>query len=794
MKTLHIDSSPSPYPIFIGYGILSEEEVFKPYLKGKQVLIVSSESTLPSHIQKVKAAFKNYQASTLKLPNDVMNCLMLDKIFQILFKQHFRRSAAIVAVGDDVVQQTAGFAAACYQFGITFIQIPTTLTAQIDSPVGGKTGIYRGVSSSMIGTLYYPQCVVIDTDTVKDSSAQVFSLGVAELLKYAILTDADLFTWLEQNVQSFIVRDPDAVAFAIERACAKKAELLSHGKHKDEIRALFNLGHTADEAVEVGLGYIHTLQGHSMVEGLYLLADMSRRFGYLSEETMLRIKTLCELLQLNLVLPQTTGHEHMIRLIKGHRKVSGGKVRLILLKSLGDASIHEGYPSDMLYQVFHNEKEYQKPTITVDAEVEKELQSRLKEAWRLDPLTGLYNRVYFVELLSKVLTLDEAGENEYFLLCLKVDWSDRILDKYGLAALDQVAMAVGKALQPFREYALSARFEEAMFALLIRSHTQIEVEVLAEALRRKIERCVVEDEDYSMPITSSIGITEVAHGTSARDLLNHAYAACRKAAAQGGNRCEIYTPSPLAEKDGLQGMKAEEVRKTINYAIKLHRMSLWYLPIATLCHTEDEVENQEVYLNIFDEKGNKIPVGEIFVCATEADFTRPLDEWVIQQAVLQLTERIEKAQEARFFIKISGASLKDQDLFSAIASLLRSSRISPEHLVFQISETSADSQLNTVNQSIETLRNLGCRTALEHFGMIPNADSLLRRLPVDFVKIHSMYSHNLGDNPEHQRTIKDIVSLAHSLDKLTIAAGVEDANSLTLLFQYGVDYVQGYYV
>lgn len=423
---------------------------------------------------------------------------------------------------------------------------------------------------------------------------------------------------------------------------------------------------------------------------------------------------------------------------------------------------------------------------------EYELERKLREAWRVDPLTGLYNRVYFTELLGKTLLRDMKSERHHFLLYLGVDWSDRILNQHGLAALDQVAVAVGEVLEVFREYALIARFEEAMFALLVRDHTLVDTETFADEVRRQVESCTVQGEDFSLPITCSIGITPISHASSARVLLNNAYAACRAASNEGGNRLQLYTP-PVRQNNGKRKLNPAEVREFIETSMHSKRMSLWYLPIVTL-YQEDVVESHEIYLNVFDKDGTKLSAGEFFAASAEADCTVMLDKWIIRKAIEGLLEHFQSGMKTRFFVKVSGPSVKAPDLCLYIGKLLRANNVPAERLVFEISEEIASEQITEVYHTVNALRKLGCKVALEHYGMALNSQALIKRLPVDYVKIDASYSRGLAENPKNQKLVEEIVDIAHSLDKLTIAEGVEEAPTLTVLFQCKVDYVQGYYM
>lgn len=431
--------------------------------------------------------------------------------------------------------------------------------------------------------------------------------------------------------------------------------------------------------------------------------------------------------------------------------------------------------------------------VVLPAAGEQKLEQQLREAWRVDPLTGLYNRIYFNELLGKTLARDMRGDHHHFVLYLMVDKLDMIRESYGLSPLERLSVRVGEILQPLRNKMLIARFDDGMFALLTRNSTLPDMEAVAEKLRIRVEGSHVDGEGYSLPLTCSIGITPVlTSAASARAVLNNAYNACRQAAGQGGNRIEVYQAEPKRAA-GTFKIAPGDIREFIDTAMNAKRLSLWYLPIVGL-YREDPGDCHEVYLKILDEKGRKVPSADLFASASEAGCTALLDKWIIRKSMDVLLRHYQSGMNSRFFVKISGASLNDEELCLFIGKLLRTKHLPPERLVFEISEAVAASHLTQVYAFINALRKLGCQTALEHYGSGLNSAALMKRLPVDYVKIDASYSRGLADNPKNQAAITEVVTLAHSLDKPVIAEGVEEANTLTVLFSCQVDYVQGYYV
>jgi diguanylate cyclase (GGDEF)-like protein len=430
----------------------------------------------------------------------------------------------------------------------------------------------------------------------------------------------------------------------------------------------------------------------------------------------------------------------------------------------------------------------------IETAQEYELERKLREAWRIDPQTKLYNRLYFAELLGKALTRG-LQEKQQFLIYLCVDGRDWIHDTHGLVAWDQVSLQVAQLLKPLHKIALIARFEGACFTMLVREKSLAEVKKLAERLRQHIEDLTIEGEGFSFAITCSIGIAEIhAAEPNHKKHINNAYNACQKAVIQGGNRIELYTP-PIKSTDTryFSSNNAHDVKEFIESAIEYKRLSLWYMPIVTL-YQEDSVESHEVYLSMLDEDGRKVPAAELFSMATESGCTLLLDKWVIRKTIDALLEHVRSGMRTRFFVKLSKASVKSEELCDYIGKLLKARHVPPERLVFQVTEESAAVNMKETYQCVNALRALGCKMALEHFGTGLNSAILLRRMPVDYVKIDASYSHGLGENADNQKVVESMVALAHSLDKLTIAEGVEEASCLTVLFQCKVDYVQGYYV
>ncbi len=257
MKTLELDLGDRSYPIYIGTGLLARAELLTSYIHGARVAIVSNTTVAPLYLARVRAALTRYQPLDVILPDGEQHKTLevLNRIFDALLQNRCDRQTTIIALGGGVVGDMAGFAAAVYQRGVPFIQVPTTLLAQVDSSVGGKTGVNHALGKNMIGAFYQPRAVVIDTDTLGTLPDRELSAGLAEVIKYGLIRDPGFFEWLEAHMDRLLVRDPAALAEAIYRSCRNKAEVVVADEKEAGARALLNLGHTFGHAIETGMGY-----------------------------------------------------------------------------------------------------------------------------------------------------------------------------------------------------------------------------------------------------------------------------------------------------------------------------------------------------------------------------------------------------------------------------------------------------------------------------------------------------------------------------------------------------------
>lgn len=341
MNTLNVVLGDRSYPIYIGRNLLDREDIFTSHVSSSQILIVTNSTVAPIYLNKIAHHFRDRQCHTLILP-DGEEYKTLDsakQVFDILLEQKFNRNAHIIALGGGVIGDLSGFAAACYQRGIPFIQVPTTLLAQVDSSVGGKTAVNHPLGKNMIGSFYQPKCVVADTASLDTLPDRELAAGLAEVVKYGLIRDPVFFEWLENNIDLLLVRDSDALTFAIERSCANKAEVVGLDERESGLRATLNLGHTFGHAIEAGLGYGETLHGEAVAIGMCQAADLSRRLGWLSDSDVNRVVGLLKKAGLPVTPPASLSTDRFIELMAVDKKNLEGQTRLILLKRIGEATL-----------------------------------------------------------------------------------------------------------------------------------------------------------------------------------------------------------------------------------------------------------------------------------------------------------------------------------------------------------------------------------------------------------------------------------------------------------------------
>jgi len=350
MNTIQVHLGDRSYPIYMGEGNLNNPELLAQHIKSKQVLVVTNETIAPLYLHSVIAHLQQYQVETVILPDgeQYKTLASMDIIFDALLAKQFSRNATLIALGGGVIGDVAGFSAACYQRGIPFIQIPTTLLAQVDSSVGGKTGVNHALGKNMIGAFYQPQCVIIDIKVLDTLDDRQLSAGIAEVIKYGLIRDAEFFSWIEANIDKLLARDQQALTYIIERSCLSKAEIVAADERESGIRAILNLGHTFGHAIETGSGYGTYLHGEAVAIGTCQAADLSRRMGWLSDADVTRIVDLFKRASLPTEPPADLSAEEFIKLMAVDKKNVDGDIRLILLKAIGEASLPVGVGRGLL--------------------------------------------------------------------------------------------------------------------------------------------------------------------------------------------------------------------------------------------------------------------------------------------------------------------------------------------------------------------------------------------------------------------------------------------------------------
>ena len=353
MKTLQVDLGERSYPIHIGRDLLGRADLIAPHVEGTQVLIVTNETVAPLYLERTAAAFGAFETSHLILPDGERYKTLetLNSVFDALLSRRYDRRCTLVALGGGVVGDITGFAAATYQRGVPFIQIPTTLLAQVDSSVGGKTGVNHPLGKNMIGAFHQPRCVIADTDTLNTLDERQLSAGLAEVIKYGLIDDPDFFAWLEAEMGGLLARAAQPLAQAIEQSCRDKAAVVADDEREAGSRALLNLGHTFGHAIETGMGYGEWLHGEAVAAGMVLAARLSEKLGWLSAEERERITALIAAAHLPTRAPAELAGTRFLELMAVDKKVVGGKLRLVLPRGIGRSVITDEVPSALIREV-----------------------------------------------------------------------------------------------------------------------------------------------------------------------------------------------------------------------------------------------------------------------------------------------------------------------------------------------------------------------------------------------------------------------------------------------------------
>jgi 3-dehydroquinate synthase len=348
--TVNVDLGARAYPILIGPGLISAPDAVRALVAGDSALIVTNEAVAPLYLESLRDALSDLRRVTECILPDgerYKDLAHLQLVLDAAVDARLDRDTTVVALGGGVVGDMAGFAAAIYQRGVAFLQVPTTLLAQVDSSVGGKTGVNHPRGKNMIGAFHQPRGVVADTRTLDTLDDRQLRAGLAEVIKYGLLGDAGFFEWLEEHVPDILARDREALAHAIAQSCRAKAAIVEADEYEQGCRALLNLGHTFGHAIETATGYEAWLHGEAIAAGMVMAADLSARLGWIGSAEHQRVAAIFERAGLP-VAPPPVGAERLRTLMAGDKKARAGRLRLVLLEAIGRACIADDVPGDAL--------------------------------------------------------------------------------------------------------------------------------------------------------------------------------------------------------------------------------------------------------------------------------------------------------------------------------------------------------------------------------------------------------------------------------------------------------------
>lgn len=355
MHTLHVDLGERSYPVYIGRDLLADSDLMAQHIRGTQVVLVSNDTVGPLYLDRVRAALGERTLITEVILPDGEQYKTLDTLSdifdQVLARGH-NRTTTFVAVGGGVVGDITGFAAACYQRGVDFIQVPTTLLAQVDSSVGGKTAVNHSLGKNMIGAFYQPRAVLIDTNTLQTLPRRELCAGLAEVVKYGLICDEPFYRWLQEQMPRLLAREEAALAEAIERSCTNKARVVAADEREGGIRAILNLGHTFGHAIETAQGYGQWLHGEAVAAGMVLAAELSASRGWIADSEVLALRELLSGIDLPIAPPADMSARQFMELMARDKKVMDGRLRLVLLRAIGEADIVDDVAQEELEALF----------------------------------------------------------------------------------------------------------------------------------------------------------------------------------------------------------------------------------------------------------------------------------------------------------------------------------------------------------------------------------------------------------------------------------------------------------
>jgi 3-dehydroquinate synthase len=343
MESLRVTLGERSYPIHIGAGLLERTELYRPHLAGGSVAIVTNEVVAPLYLAKLRRALGEVRVVEVVVPDGegAKSWPVLEQVFDALLAARCGRDTLLVALGGGVVGDLAGFAAAVYQRGMPFLQVPTTLLAQVDSSVGGKTAINHARGKNMIGAFHQPQAVISDVSALDTLPDRELRAGLAEVIKHGLALDAAFTEWLEENVEPLLAREPAALGHAIRRCCELKAAIVAADERETGVRALLNFGHTFGHAIEAGAGYGAWLHGEAIGAGMVMAAELSRRLGLIGKAEVTRVRSLVQRVGLPVTGPDLAPEE-LVALMAVDKKAAQGKLRFVVLEGTGRAALRGG--------------------------------------------------------------------------------------------------------------------------------------------------------------------------------------------------------------------------------------------------------------------------------------------------------------------------------------------------------------------------------------------------------------------------------------------------------------------
>lgn len=355
--TLNVDLDDRSYPIYIGTGLLNQADLISRHVHGRSALVVTNSTVAPLYLEPVQKALDtaNIRHDELILEDGEKHKILasVETVIDLLLSNRHDRHTTVIALGGGVVGDIAGFAASIYQRGVNFIQIPTTLLSQVDSSVGGKTGVNHPLGKNMIGAFFQPRCVIADIDTLNTLPARELSAGLAEVIKYGLICDADFFKWLEDNIAGLSNLDQDLLAQAVLVSCQNKARVVEQDERESGLRAILNLGHTFGHAIETVMGYGKWLHGEAVAAGMVMAIDLSIREGRIDEEVRQRGVALLQQAGLPVIPPKDISVEQYLEAMSIDKKAVDGQIKLVLLNAIGEAFVSADYNQDKLLQTLN---------------------------------------------------------------------------------------------------------------------------------------------------------------------------------------------------------------------------------------------------------------------------------------------------------------------------------------------------------------------------------------------------------------------------------------------------------